>query len=449
MSEIDQKNSGDANEERGICFMGNYDEGICVRRVHGTNIDGAFGNDIRVSGALARKCQDVAPRAVWYSLGPNDATLLYQHPARAFMGYAEDLYGHTIRVIAPDNITPEPLNLFDDVMRDKRVIVELREGVSQNGWCLSPFIQSPTAARLAKHIGAELDGGACRDAIERGLALDLNDKASFTDICRKLGIPVPETVCVRSWNRVVNTTRRLRKTWGGLMLRQARAAGGLGNLVIRPTDDVDERLAMVHDQPGWQTEAIVVTPLLDIDCSPATLAFIHPDGTIEVLSDSVQLLKDGASYIGSIMPSGLDPDTVEQMIEWTERYACHVAKMGGRGYVNVDWILVDGKLYACESNCRYTAVVHPRTIRQRLCNGSPRVARSHDALHIENNLTFETALERLGAEGLLFDPHRRTGAVITIPPARGSMGYVVMTETATEASEMAEAIHRLLEHEPY
>lgn len=459
MSDIDQQRGQgtkkDEGQKGGVVFMGNYDQGILCPKVFGGNIDGVFGADVEVTGALAQKARDVAPRAIWY-LSDNDAALLYQRPERSFLDYAEDLYGHRIRVIAPRDIIPEPLNLFSDTMRDPSALAELSRGVQQEGWRLSPFIQSPDSARLAKHIGAQLDGGACRDAIERGLALDLNDKASFTEICQSLGIPVPETVCVRGWNHVargeanlVDTTKRLHHAWGGLMLRQARAAGGLGNLVIRPTDSVDERLALVHNQPGWQTETVVVTPFLEIECSPATLAFIHLDGSVDVLSDSVQLLKGGAAYIGSIMPSGLRPEIVAQMIEWTKLYATRVAQMGGRGYVNVDWILVHGKLYACESNCRYTAVVHPRAIRQRLCNGSRRIARSHDALHVEDSLTFTDALGRLGSEGLLFDSQTRKGAVISIPPARGSMGYVVMAESVAEASDMTEAIHRVLEHDPY
>lgn len=435
--------SNDSNNER-VIFVANMDSGILCA----TNIDGVFGQGVEVRDALAAKCQSVADRGVWYGK-EGDAILLYRRPDQGFVDYASMLYNHEMHILAPAHVTDAPLDMFRDVRRDPKLLSELRRGVTKHGWGIAPFIQSPGAAHLADEVGARLHAGMCHHAVKRGLALDLNDKETFTKVCQELGIKVPDTTYAKGWDNLVETVKEYRQRWGSLMLRIARAAGGLGNLVLHKDDDLEAKLRTVMNAPGWQTETVVIGRLLELDDSPSTLAFINAHGNVEVLADSIQILEGGSAYVGSRFPSGLDDATVRLMHDWTMQYARHASALGGRGYLNIDWIRSDGELLAIESNFRHTAAVHPLAIRKHLCNGDERVARSHDALHVEHGLTFANVREHLDAEGLLFNSQTRTGAVITIPPARGSMGYVVMATNATEANEMAAAIHRLLEHEPH
>ncbi|HLD20672.1 MAG TPA: hypothetical protein VJB64_01100, partial [Patescibacteria group bacterium] len=82
-----------------MLFVGNYDEGIHVRTLIPANIDGAFHG--HTTGALARKCVEVAPRAM-HMLGPDDAALLYTAPPETFVDYYEELYGYEPRVYYPE-----------------------------------------------------------------------------------------------------------------------------------------------------------------------------------------------------------------------------------------------------------------------------------------------------------------------------------------------------------
>ena len=408
------------------------------------NVDGVFGEAVKVGGKLAAKCRAVSPRGAWYG-ADGDAILLYERPNRAFQNYVEDLLRHEVLFLAPTRIIEEPLDFFRDVNGDSALITELRKGVARHGWEFSPFIESPNSAHLAETMGAKLHSGMEHEAVKRGLALDCNDKEIFTETCKMLGIRVPRTIYARGWDDLVAKVRTQRKRWGGMMLRIARAAGGLGNLKIERDDDLDIKLKEIVNAPGWKSATVLIGQLLELDHSPSTLAFIKADGSVEFIADSVQILKGGSAYVGSLIPSGLNPNIVALMRKWTLLYANHMSSLGARGYLNVDWILSGGHLYACESNFRYTAVVHPLKIRESLCNGTPRVARSHDALHVSGELTFTKALAKLSAEGLLFDARTKSGAVITIPPAQESMGYVVFGEDSASTTEMTTAIHRCLE----
>ena len=435
-------------------FCGNYDRGINLAV---TNIDGAFGAVDGVRGRLARKCRAVAPRAAHY-LGPQDAAILYDPLPREYADYCAKLYGFTPRTFAPKRrafrladedgfpIAEHSLSIMDDLFDDGDLCYEISFEGRAKGWTISPFIQHESVYEFGQCTGLPV-GGMEEAHVRSGRVVDLNNKALFQNACRKLGVPVAkEAEHVRGWGNVLKAAQRCFDKYRAVMLRQACGAGGLGNLAVTGEDLERERCPTLYQQlephlaghAGWDTDTVLVEPLYrDVVCSPAVLCYIAPAGTVSVVAESVQVLRDHA-FLGSIIPSGLDQRVVARVTEDTVKYAEWAASRGARGYINVDWLLrTEGELLACESNYRFTAAVHPSMIRDRLVGAeSAAIAWSNDALHVPATVSFDRVLGHLDNRGIGWDPKRGEGIIVTIPPAEGSMGYVALAKTPDEAARM-------------
>ena len=286
---------------------------------------------------------------------------------------------------------------------------------------------------------------------------ELNDKAKFQQACGALGIPIPRSLHVSGLTHVLQTAQRIFQETGKVMLRHALGAGGLGNILATP-----EKLAQVGGpdletyllermQPRaiWEHAVVLVEPLLKVRHSPATLCRISRH-ELRLVSHSMQIIQD-MCYIGSLAPSGLPHETVDSMVAMSKRYAEHVRSRGGYGYCGIDWgILQDGSLVAFESNFRYGGMIHVNEIRRRLRpdNVHGVVTLSNDALKVGTHTDFAT-VRRLMADGLDWDPDKGEGTVITIPPAGGSMGYVIVAETVRRAMELNTAMQQLAANLPF
>jgi hypothetical protein len=237
----------------------------------------------------------------------------------------------------------------------------------------------------------------------------------------------------------------------------------MGNQMITPhameaigVTDLDSFLEATVLAPdahsAWIDDVVLVEPYLDEAFSPAVLCYINENGSVDLVTDSLQLFEQGderKSFIGTQIPSPIDPALAESLKEFTLRYVEHVAKLGARGHINIDWLVTrDGKVVACESNYRYTGVVHPFLIRRRLAGERERelYLRSDDALHYTGNLTFHQALAFMERHDLCWNAERGDGVVVSIPPAEGSMGFVAMAHSTERVEELYRAMLGLGTH---
>lgn len=430
-------------EKRHNLFVGNYDNGIVV-----ANICNAFSG--KVTGRLAKKCIEVAPRAVHY-LEPQDAAVIYAPLDPAYAAYYRKLYGYSPKTFSPSRQYTDPdrpLSLLENILEDTELLRQLSVEGAANQWRITAFISHPLVYELGRKTGLPVTG-MFEENVLKGRVSELNDKALFQDACKKLGIKTPPSRHVRGWKDLVKNATEIYKRDGKVMLRRARAAGGLGNCEVsgdlmrtKGCSTVEDFLeAELSPRQEWENEIVLVEPMLDVALSPTTLLKIE-NGRIRMIGDSCRILKANAST-GGVIPSGIPRKALDVMVAFSHRYAGYVRHMGGDGYFDIDWgILQDGSIVAFESNYRFTGNNHPVAIRQKLRpdNVSGVVSLSNDALKVPESTSFSDVASFLEERGMGWDALRGEGVVMTIPPAGGSMGYMAITESMRELETYAKGM---------
>jgi hypothetical protein len=421
-------------------FVGNYDNGIVV-----ANINNAFSG--QVTGKLAKKCAEVAPRAVHY-LEPDEAAVLYEPLDPAYAEYYERLYGYRPMTFSPRRRytdLSEPLSLLENILEDGELVASIADHGRLRGWRITPFISHPLVHELGRRTGLPV-AGMREDLVRAGRVAELNDKALFQDVCRKLRIPVPPSAHVAGWTKVLAEARRICDRDGKVMLRRARAAGGLGNCEVNPLllrekgcASVEEYLAAeLVPRDEWERETVLVEPVLDVAYSPTTLYRVD-DERMRLVADSMRTIRANAS-LGGMIPSGISRDILDRLVEYGQRYAGYIRLRGASGYFDIDWgVLRDGSIVAFESNYRFTGNNHPVAIRRKLRsdNVGGAVTLSNDALKVSETAAFVGVLAFLEERGANWDAVRGEGVIVTIPPAGGSMGYVAFADSLRQLQHFA------------
>ncbi|HLD20874.1 MAG TPA: hypothetical protein VJB64_02160, partial [Patescibacteria group bacterium] len=291
--------------------------------------------------------------------------------------------------------------------------------------------------------------GFSEAAVQADAVARLNDKALFQHFCHKNGIPTPPSTHVTGWQNLIAEAERQFDERGSVMLRRARAAGGLGNCLVNQTtmreagtSTVREHLRLkLQPHEEWEHEVVLVEPELTIVSSPSVLA--RASGReIEIIGVIDQVLK-GTEYIGGNVPTLESKVDADQLINWTLLYGfTHFIPQGGQGWFDIDFgRLVNGSFVAFESNGRCTGNNHGLAVRRRLMHDrDPRTVHtwSNDALKVAPRTPFEDVLR--GTSDVLWSPKRGDGVVITIPPQGGSMGYIALATGYERKLELRDAL---------
>lgn len=412
------------------------------RRMFIANIDGSFFGP--VTGQLARKCRQLAPRML-HCLERDDSVVLYERPPEAYLDYYEQLYGYRPDVICPrsERRASAPLDMLGDVLADAS-LTEIILGLgAKRPWSVVPFVDHARVYEFADRVGLPVVGTA-RSKVEAGLSADLNDKIKFQERCRKLGLPVPKSTYVRGFAAIHKSAASMLEIHDGVMIRRARAAGGLGNIPIESADVRTEEMltAFLRDQlqpaNAWEADDVLVEPLLRVDKTPTSLFFAGTSG-VRLIAEARRELSGGYASKGGYIPSNLTSVRSDQMIDMGRRYGEDIARDGAYGYFDIDWGVANGMLVAFESNFRMTGNNHHVAIRQRLRpdNASGLVSASFDDLDIREGLELSHVLERLERHALLYDSARGCGVIVTVPPNDGTVGYVALAESSRDLAELA------------
>lgn len=439
---------------RSRLFIGNFDEGI--------RGDGACKG---VSGPLARKCLAVSPRSA-HCVTENGAALLYES-SETFASYLEGLHGRRSRIIAPTGRmvrSPErPLCLRDAVMCDKTLIARISEEGMERGWALDPFVPSGWVYELSELTGLPVVGMS-REAIARGIVAELNSKKRFREEAGKLGIPVPESLVVRGVDAAVKAAVEALTSRGSVMLRQSHGASGLGKVgfsIQEIRDAGHEPAAHVRKELeegiGWTDDDILVEEHLDSGhrriATTATVLMLIVAGSPRLVAVAETRMRD-RSFVGGVMPADIPSVIRDLMVGQALRYAREAAAYGlDEGYLDMDFgLFEDGGVVAFESDCRHSGLEHLLAIRRRLCpdDAGSVVVMSDDALKVSSKASLGKVLDLMndrtdGRRPIGWDRKTGEGTIVSIPPADGMMGYVVMAPTRSRATELCLEMEKVAE----
>jgi hypothetical protein len=202
--------------------------------------------------------------------------------------------------------------------------------------------------------------------------------------------------------------------------------------------------------------------------SPSVQGFIHPDGTVEILSTHEQILggKDNQVYLGATFPA--DAAYREELQRIGRAVGAKLAAHGAMGRFAVDALAVPRAaggwdLHALEINLRQGGTTHPYETARLLTgahydeetgllvdrNGHPKFYMAtdnvvHDGL---KGMTPAEFLARARAAGLKFDQGSETGPVFHLMGALelGKVGFTAIAGSPQEAEAMYQETERAIE----
>ncbi|HNV69651.1 MAG TPA: hypothetical protein PKO06_08145, partial [Candidatus Ozemobacteraceae bacterium] len=226
------------------------------------------------------------------------------------------------------------------------------------------------------------------------------------------------------------------------------SGGGLGNLA----GAFDELMFLLPD--FYQGGRVVVEPMMDFTATLGTLVQIEDSGCRFEGIDQ-QMIED-SGWVGFRYPWSEQP-VADRLRELSLRIGQEAHQMGARGYLNLDWGILDGggelKIHALESNFRHNGLSHLLDLRRRY------FGEAGHSLHIilretfrlpGSELTWEQLVQRLESvrhedEPLLIaGPGREFGVIPVLPPANHTCGIAVFGRSQAEAETLLQKVYRAL-----
>ncbi|NLI77696.1 MAG: hypothetical protein GX442_14835 [Candidatus Riflebacteria bacterium] len=326
-----------------------------VRRLWVANVEEVFApRGPADDGWLLPKLEGMAPRFP-YHLAPGDA-LLVSHPVPAEVRtYVRQVGGfgkEPLPVLVP-GVRPSPWFLAEAVQADQQLFAQVRALVATGAWRLEPYLETPLTHRLGEALGIP-GGRSPRSVVEEGLPERVNDKHAFKKLARAAGLPViPGTVAGSAAEARKQTFRLPPGPDGRLMLRRTQSGGGLGNLAGDP-ESLRDRL------PGWFRPGLVlIEPLLPFNATIGVVVEVGEEGCACRGTDE-QAFDDGR-WVGFRAPA-TDAALAARAARDTGRLAEALRAGGVRGYLNLDWGVIDHgghrELVAIEANFRHNGLAH-------------------------------------------------------------------------------------------
>ncbi|MBZ6475786.1 peptide ligase PGM1-related protein [Streptomyces griseocarneus] len=373
-----------------------------------------------------------------------------------------------LTLLTPSSHRPRPLD--DLVLGEDRLVDALRGAAEKSArTSIVHFMASDSLDKLAHTLGAGLEEG------HQSFVTRWGSKAGGKEILVRAGVAVPEgpatelhseEAVLAEIERLASGSRRARRVMVKLSANTYAASignvliacdklGSTGDLlaaaeVIRmPADDFHRELAVGG--------AIVEEFLEDVTSSPSGLGHILADGTVKVVACHDQVLS-GGQYWGCRFPAEEQWQPV--INDAVARTGAVLAELGHRGTFGVDFVIAGerGPL-AVEINLRKVGPSHVLRYAEALVGrevGDDGLLRRPDGrtmCYVHGRLLEpealgridpRTAVERLRAEGLLYQQDKGEGVALHVLGALKSCGFVELTALATDF-EAADAYFKAAE----
>jgi hypothetical protein len=411
-------------------------------------IGNEFDEDLR--GAERESIAWWVQRLAWFARD-HDVLVLPEAPGEGYLEYVAELTGTRRETLSV--VVPPPGRTGTRILTADRIL----------GPALLDMLKSALAGREIDEIiplwphssiatlATRLDAGPALPGhgfISQGGGSIVGSKAIFRAVSAGVGVPLPAgAVCSNVLTAEEVITRLIEKGETAILKLEYRS-GGTGNEVLSPTEGVRpvgaRRTVVVKDrgavrayleeQWDWltdhETHRIVIENYVR-DSRAYYSELLISDDAVE-LSGTGELMA-APQHIGSVTPSGLDPDLEEEVIEGGRLMCEALRAMGYRGWVGADAIVTpDRRVMFTEWNGRFTGTTHTHHILGEVVVG-PGYAK--DRILLQRlwppgwpTPPFRALLDALAAAGLAYDPATRAGVIIDGPPdsqRQGAMYSIV------------------------
>ncbi|MEV7442597.1 peptide ligase PGM1-related protein [Streptomyces sp. NPDC091204] len=410
-----------------------------------------FLSDLAVDldeGEILTQWAQQAARKAWL-LRPGDVLITPVPLSREFLRYVYDLTEVPPESVAVVEVPPAGAVPLARAVREAGLVERVRALAGGRGAALLPTALDASAIAFARDVGIGVHPYPTVEAAEAAVNMTmlLNTKTGFRQTAERLGMRLPVgRMCRRPETEGV--TRELLRDHERVVVKPDRSAGGHGMRFVS-RDDLRGGASLLLDTVGGPAGLWVVEECLDVAESVSVQLEVTATGARALFSGAMRTVHGSFTGYSSPLPPSC-AHVAGEMEEWGTALGRYLADHGYAGPVGLDGLVdADGIVYASESNVRRTATTTPHTMVIRLTAGS---AEPHPAWSVSKGWTrspmdFETALVRLHASRLAFDPERGEGVVLyaDAPPDGRSWRYAVIAGSAGDVKAQEAALAEVFE----
>ena len=399
-------------------------------------------NDVNYETVFVPKTFELFPRFL-HCLAQGDAIVSPQPLDRDFCSYVAGLsgLGETKKWLLELEAHSRPYSLVDSILADKEIMLRLAGRAEGGSWIIEPFIESPRIMRLSRETGIPTDK-TNPQLVLNGVVTRLNDKGSFKELAKKLGIKATGGYLADSMPALEKAIDLVSKENGDrVMLRKTLYGGGLGNLS-------GGRERLLYEIRSWYNGGrILIEPFLDIRQVAGSLAVIG-EGGARFLGVDVQTFCDG-KWSGFDFPHP-DAGLAARIKDMTMLVGAEVHAMGARGSLNLDWALTAAEPeepLTLECNFRNNGFGFVLDFAARYFSAAPEelFIRYREGLSCGHGNTSAlvrrlSAVTAAGKPLLITGPGRASGAVMMTPPLKGKCSIAIFSRDQAYIKEATAAL---------
>jgi hypothetical protein len=265
-----------------------------------------------------------------------DYIILNHYPDRDYLDYLIDMDIGTRKILIPKN---KGLSLSENVLGDEQLLKRLKTLGTKI--VLHPYISTETEAKIAKVIGATVNGSP------PDLTAKVNSKIYIPTLLQALALPIPEYEIANA-ARVINTAEKFINQYDKIIVIGNHTYGGLAVWAITNEKTFNTFKLDISQSPP--DEKFLVEKMYNVVCSPNIQFQIYPDA-IQILGITEQILDDKLVYHGNQYP--LLTKQLDKIRQDSFRICEKLQLEGYRGLLGIDFIeTIEGKIFAVDINGR-------------------------------------------------------------------------------------------------
>lgn len=376
---------------------------------------------------------------IW-SVGKNDIFISPIPIQKELLEYIGKIKGFDLidRIVTLEKFSA-PYSIVESLLSHPERMKHIKQLTQKGDWQLEPYIQSKPAVKLSKALDIPINGTA-DNLILSGLTEALNCKSDFKNLCRRIGIQTVPGYLANNLEELQDAIDQVsRENNDRIILKKSKALGGRGNRVGNK-DSLKQNLEQWYSQ----NEKVVVEHFLDFEESIGALAIAKKLKAefIDINKHIIQnYLWKGFQYPFKHLLNTL-------IKEKTLTFAKHVQHEGGRGFINIDYGICKGQIYALECNFRHTGFsflydtfLNSHQAKRNLCylDGLP-LSKKEDFLSLKNKLQ---KISYKGQPVFIDKPEQNQGLIIiNMTPDANTYGAAVYSDNA----EYVRDVFNLVQH---
>jgi len=307
---------------------------------------------------IQAKCSRALPIA-----SREDIVVLAQSPNQEYLEWLNAL-GLGPQTVVSYNYDQAELSLSELIIKDPAPVLEAIEASGRRP-ILVPFFSGKLEEQAAKTLGADLFGS------KEEITLRFFNKENFKKECAALHIPLIEGVSQQvkeepqmgglSASNLELVVSELLDKYKSVIVRGTEGSAGSSLYTI----EREQLKATVNKIVEQGEDRVLVEPFLDVIASPNDQWIIDSDAQVHHFGLTAQLF-EGLQHMGNLKGQYFSSRVIEYITQISTKIAHHMAELGYRGVMGIDYIVSQDGIFPIENNARMNGSSFTIAIEQAL-----------------------------------------------------------------------------------